>query len=190
MEAGLNIMRPIAARHGAAATSQRLASAVAIELLQAGGSAVDAALGANAMLSLIEPHMCGPGGDLFALVWEPDTRSLHGLNASGRAPRGQSLADLRTRLAGQSSIPIHGVHSATVPGAVRGWQALHERFGRLSLAQIYAPVIAHARFVELEDLFARIQPSLLLRIFMQAQEGKHRPPALTAVPVSYTHLPS
>ena len=144
MEAGLNTLAPIAARHGAAATSQRLASAVAIELLQAGGSAVDAALGANAMLSLIEPHMCGPGGDLFALVWEAETRTLHGLNASGRAPRGQSLAALRARLGDQSTIPLHGVHSATVPGAVRGWQALHERFGRLPLARIYAPVIAHA----------------------------------------------
>ncbi len=144
MEAGLNSIAPVAARHGAAATSQRLASTVAIELLQAGGSAVDAALGANAMLSLIEPHMCGPGGDLFALVWEPSSRSLHGLNASGCAPRGQSLAALRTRVGDTSTIPIHGVHSMTVPGAVRGWQALHERFGRLSLERIYAPVIAHA----------------------------------------------
>ena len=91
MEAGVNSSAPIAARHGAAATSQRLASAVAVELLQAGGSAVDAALGANAMLSLIEPHMCGPGGDLFALVWEPASRSLHGLNASGCAPRARKL---------------------------------------------------------------------------------------------------
>jgi gamma-glutamyltranspeptidase/glutathione hydrolase len=138
-------MAPVAARHAAAATSQRLASAVAIELLQAGGSAVDAALGANAMLSLIEPHMCGPGGDLFALVWEPAARRLHGLNASGRAPQGQSLADLRARLGDATSIPLHGVHSITVPGAVGGWQALHERFGRLPLARIYAPVIAHAR---------------------------------------------
>ena len=141
----MNSSLPIAARHGVAATSQGLASAVAVELLQAGGSAVDAALGANAMLSLIEPHMCGPGGDLFALVWEPESRSLHGLNASGCAPRAQSLATLRTRLGDTSTIPIHGVHSMTVPGAVRGWQALHERFGRLALERIYAPVIAHAR---------------------------------------------
>ena len=138
-------MPPINALHGAAATSQRLASAVAIELLQAGGSAVDAALGANAMLSLIEPHMCGPGGDLFALVWDPAARKLHGLNASGRAPQGQTLATLRERLPGARTIPVHGVHSITVPGAVRGWQALHARFGRLPLARIYAPVIEHAQ---------------------------------------------
>ena len=144
MEAGVSVHAPIRACHGAAATSQKLATAVAIELLQAGGSAVDAALGANAMLSLIEPHMCGPGGDLFALVWEPAARQLHGLNASGCAPRGQTLAQLRASLGDARSIPIHGVHSMTVPGAVRGWQALHERFGRLPLARIYAPVIAHA----------------------------------------------
>ena len=134
----------VPAAHGAAATSQKLATAVAIELLKAGGSAVDAALGANAMLSLIEPHMCGPGGDLFAMVWEPTTRTLHGLNASGRAPHGQSLAQLQMRLGAVSSIPVLGVHSVTVPGAVRGWQALHGRFGRLPLARIYAPVIEHA----------------------------------------------
>jgi gamma-glutamyltranspeptidase/glutathione hydrolase len=97
MEAGLSAGAPIVAPHGAAATSQRLATQVAVDLLRAGGSAVDAALGANAMLSLIEPHMCGPGGDLFALVWEPGERRLHGLNASGRAARGLSLAELRAR---------------------------------------------------------------------------------------------
>ena len=137
-------LSPITVARGAAATSQKLASGVAVELLQAGGSAVDAALGANAMLSLIEPHMCGPGGDLFAMVWDPATQALHGLNASGCAPRGQSLAQLRARIGEAASIPIVGVHSVTVPGAVRGWQALHERFGRLPLARIYAPVIEHA----------------------------------------------
>ena len=81
-------MPPINALHGAAATSQRLASAVAIELLQAGGSAVDAALGANAMLSLIEPHMCGPGGDLFALVYIAKEKKLYALNSGGWAPSG------------------------------------------------------------------------------------------------------
>ena len=135
---------PVSASRGAAATSQKLATAVAIELLEAGGSAVDAALGANAMLSLIEPHMCGPGGDLFAMVWDPTSRALHGLNASGCAPRGQSLAQLRARIGTAQTMPVVGVHSVTVPGAVRGWQALYERFGRLPLARIYQPVIEHA----------------------------------------------
>ena len=134
----------VAAQHGAIATSQQLASAVGRDLLQRGGSAVDAAIGANALLSLIEPFMCGPGGDLFALVWDPASRALHGLNASGRAPAGQTLAQLQARLGGARTIPIHGPHSVTVPGAVRGWQALHARFGRLSLGEIFAPVIEHA----------------------------------------------
>lgn len=136
--------KPVTAARGMVATSQVLASEVGRALLEQGGSAVDAALGANAMLSLTEPHMCGPGGDLFALVWEPTTQSLHGLNASGRAPRGQTLAALRERLGDATQIPGPGVHSITTPGAVRGWAALHARFGRLSPAQIYAPVIAHA----------------------------------------------
>ena len=130
--------------HGAIATSQVLASEVGRDLLQRGGSAVDAAIGANAMLSLIEPFMCGPGGDLFALVWDPASRAVHGLNASGRAPIGQTLAQLQARLGSARTIPIHGPHSVTVPGAVRGWQALHARFGRLSLSEIFAPVIEHA----------------------------------------------
>lgn len=136
---------PVAGRRGAVATSQVLATEVGLELLARGGSAVDAALGANAMLSLIEPYMCGPGGDLFAQVWEPATRTLHGLNASGRAPRGLTLDALRARLGDARTIPIHGPYSVTVPGAVRGWQALHARFGRLTLNEIYAPVIDHAR---------------------------------------------
>ena len=135
---------PVSATRGAAATSQKLATAVAVELLKAGGSAVDAALGANAMLSLIEPYMCGPGGDLFAMVWDPTSHALHGLNASGCAPRGQTLAQLRARIGAVETMPILGVHAVTVPGAVRGWQALHERFGRLPLARIYQPVIEHA----------------------------------------------
>ena len=136
---------PVSGSRGAAATSQKLATAVAIELLEAGGSAVDAALGANAMLSLIEPYMCGPGGDLFAIVWDPTSRALHGLNASGAAPAGQTLAQLRARIGAVESMPIVGVHSVTVPAAVRGWQALHERFGRLPPARIYQPVIEHAK---------------------------------------------
>ncbi len=132
------------AARGIVATSQVLASEVGRALLEQGGSAVDAAIGANAMLSLAEPHMCGPGGDLFALVWEPVEGALHGLNASGRAPLGLSLEALRERLGGASQIPGPGVHSITTPGAVSGWAALHERFGRLSLAEIFAPVIAHA----------------------------------------------
>ena len=137
-------MSAMHARSGMVATSQRLATAVGVELLKQGGSAVDAALGANAMLSLIEPYMCGPGGDLFAMVWDPAERALQGLNASGRSPSGQTLSALKARIGDAEVIPTVGAHSITVPGAVRGWAALHERYGRLPLAAIYAPVIEHA----------------------------------------------
>jgi gamma-glutamyltranspeptidase/glutathione hydrolase len=135
---------PVFAPHGIVASSQKLASEVGVELLRSGGSAVDAAIGVNAMLNLIEPFMCGLGGDLFAQVWDPGTHTLHGLNASGRAPRGQTLTQLKQKLGGAKSIPLSGVHAITVPGAVAGWEKLHARFGRLPLAQIFAPVIEHA----------------------------------------------
>ena len=132
---------PTLATTGMVASSQRLATEVGVDILKRGGSAVDAALAVNAMLNLIEPYMCGLGGDLFAQVWDPRDRTLHGLNASGRAPRAQTLADLRRALGNSAAIPIGGVHAVTVPGAVAGWAALHERFGRLSLAEIFAPVV-------------------------------------------------
>src|SRR4051794_37688694 len=81
----------VLARHGMAATSQPLATAAAIRMLQQGGNAVDAAIAANAVLGVVEPMNCGLGGDLFAIVWDAKTRKLYGLNASGRAPYGASL---------------------------------------------------------------------------------------------------
>ena len=133
------------ASRGVVASSQQLASEVGAELLREGGSAVDAAIGTNAMLSLIEPYMCGPGGDLFAQVWSPGDRSLSGINASGHAPINQALGELQARLDGAEEIPPNGVHAITTPGAARGWAALHERFGRLPLAKIFAPVIDYGR---------------------------------------------
>lgn len=136
---------PVKARHGMVASSQQLASKVGVQLLEAGGSAVDAALGTNAMLSLIEPYMCGPGGDLFAQVWDPANSQLFGLNASGQAPAGRSLKTLKDALGEAPVIPPNGHYSLTTPGAARGWQALHERFGRLPLKTIFTPVIAAAK---------------------------------------------
>ncbi len=135
---------PTVAATAMVASSQRLATEVGVDILKGGGSAVDAALAVNAMLNLIEPYMCGLGGDLFAQVWDPSDRSLRGLNASGRAPRAQSLADLQHALGGSAAIPIGGIHALTVPGAVAGWAALHAHYGRLSLAEIFAPVVHYA----------------------------------------------
>ncbi len=131
-------------QNGMAATSHPLASQVAIDILKAGGSAVDAAIAANAALGLMEPTGCGIGGDLFAIVWDPEAGRLHGLNASGRAPMGQSLADLRGKLDNPDDIPEFGSLSVTIPGAVDGWYELHNKFGKLSMAENLAPAIGYA----------------------------------------------
>jgi len=136
---------PVSARRGMVATSQPAATDAGLEVLRRGGSALDAALAANAVLAVTEPHMCGPGGDLFALVWDPATRRLHGVNASGRSPAGRSLPALREALHGAPVIPVRGPHCVTVPGAVDGWTLLHERFGRLAWGALFEPAIALAR---------------------------------------------
>ncbi|MFM8358391.1 MAG: gamma-glutamyltransferase, partial [Verrucomicrobiota bacterium] len=133
----------VLATHGLACTSHPLATQAAVQILRQGGSAVDAALAANACLGLMEPTGCGIGGDLFALVWEARGRKLHGLNASGRSPHALTLAEFRRR--GLSRIPSYGPLPVTVPGCVDGWYALHARFGRLPMATNLAPAIAYAR---------------------------------------------
>ena len=136
---------PVYAAKGMAATAQPLATQIALDILKAGGSAVDAAIAANAALGLMEPTGNGIGGDLFAIVWDPKTQRLHGLNASGRSPMARSLAQLLAKLDGSDSIPPLGHLPVTVPGAVDGWFELHERFGRLPMQQVLAPAIAYAR---------------------------------------------
>ncbi len=136
---------PVYAAKGMAATAQPLATQIALDILKAGGSAVDAAIAANAALGLMEPTGSGIGGDLFAIVWDPKTQRLHGLNASGRSPAGRSLTQLLARLDGSDSIPPLGHLPVTVPGAVDGWFELHERFGRLPMQQVLAPAITYAR---------------------------------------------
>ena len=141
---------PVYARNGAAATAHPLATKIAIDVLQRGGSAVDAAIAANAALGLMEPVGNGIGGDLFAIVWDPSTGRLHGYNGSGRAPAGRSHAQLLAKLAALPSqpateIPAYGSLPVTVPGCVDGWFALHQRFGALPMAEVLAPAIAYAR---------------------------------------------
>ncbi|MCK7592905.1 gamma-glutamyltransferase [Pseudomarimonas salicorniae] len=126
-----------------AATSHPLATQVALDVMKAGGSAVDAAIAANAALGLMEPTGNGIGGDLFAIVWDPKTGKLHGYNGSGRSPKGLSLQWFQEN--GYADIPPHGPLPVTVPGAVDGWFALHGRFGRLPMAEVLAPTIRYAR---------------------------------------------
>lgn len=132
----------VIARNGMAATSQPLATQIAIDVLQKGGSAVDAAIAANAALGLMEPTGCGIGGDLFAIVWDAEKKELTGLNASGRAP--QSLTLQHFRDLGMTSIPYLGPLPVTVPGAVDGWYELHGRYGKLPMAELLQPAIRYA----------------------------------------------
>ncbi|MFO1450269.1 MAG: gamma-glutamyltransferase [Opitutaceae bacterium] len=137
----------VIARHGMVATSQPLATQAGLEMLKAGGSAVDAAIAANAALGLMEPVGCGVGGDLFAIVWSARDRRLYGLNASGRSPLGLTLEELKAELSRKklTAIPPTGLLPITVPGAVDGWYELHGRFGRLPMRQILAPAIRYAQ---------------------------------------------
>jgi len=133
----------VACRNGIVCTSQPLASMAGIDILKAGGNAIDAAICANAMLSLVEPMMCGPGGDLFAIVWSAKERELIGLNASGRAPYDWSIE--KARALGLKEIPVYGPLSWSVPGCVSGWAALQKRLGRFDLGKILEAPVYYAR---------------------------------------------
>jgi gamma-glutamyltranspeptidase / glutathione hydrolase len=132
----------VISRRGIAATSQVQASQWAAQILARGGSAVDAAIAANAVLAVLEPMQCGPGGDLFVLHWEAAAGKLTGLNASGPAPRALSPAVLAVK--GFDAMPQEGIHSVTVPGAVDGWGRLHARFGKLPWRTLFQDAIASA----------------------------------------------
>jgi gamma-glutamyltranspeptidase / glutathione hydrolase len=132
----------VISRYGIVATSHVQASRAGAEVLERGGSAVDAAIAANAVLGVTEPMMNGIGGDLFALYWDARTGKLYGINASGWAPRGLTLEHLRTRTGG--AMPSAGIDTVTVPGAVAGWSALHDRFGALPWRAIFEPAIFFA----------------------------------------------
>jgi gamma-glutamyltranspeptidase/glutathione hydrolase len=132
----------VIAKHGMAATSQPLATMVAIDVLKQGGSAVDAAIAANACLGLMEPTGNGIGGDLFAIVWDAKTQKLYGLNASGRSPASLTLEEFRNR--DLKFIPPFGPLPVTVPGCVDGWFELHNRFGTLPMQDVLAPAIHYA----------------------------------------------
>jgi gamma-glutamyltranspeptidase/glutathione hydrolase len=137
---------PVIAPHGMAATAHPLATQVALDILKAGGSAVDAAIAANAALGLMEPTGNGIGGDLFAIVHDPKTGKLIGINGSGRSPAGQTLEQLKAKLApGAISLPPVGPLPVTIPGTVDAWFDLHARFGKLPMAQVLAPTIRYAR---------------------------------------------
>ena len=129
-------------QQGIAATSQTLASQAAVQILARGGTAVDAAIAANAVLAVVEPMKNGLGGDLFALYWDAKTGKLQGLNSSGPAPRALSPEFLAKR--GVKTMPQEGIHSFTVPGAVDGWWKMHQRYGKLPWKDLFQSAISYA----------------------------------------------
>ena len=129
-------------QNGMVATSHPLATQIGLDILKQGGTAVDAAIAANIALGLMEPTGNGIGGDLFAIVWDAKNKKLHGLNASGPAPKNISIDYFKQQ--GLTKIPSYGPLPVTVPGAVDGWVKLHERFGKLKFASLFEPTIEYA----------------------------------------------
>ena len=130
----LGVRSAVVAPHAAAATAHPLATQVALDVMKRGGSAMDGAIAANAMLGLVEPTANGIGGDLFAIVWDPESGQLYGYNGSGRSPMGATLEDIQAKadeFMDGEEIPPFGAAPVTVPGTVDAWGALHERFGKL-----------------------------------------------------------
>ena len=129
-------------QNGMAATSHPLATQTAIDVLKSGGNAIDAAIAANAVLGLVEPTGCGMGGDLFAIVWDEKTNQLYGLNSSGPASKKMSIDYVKQQ--GFEKIPAYGALPVTVPGAVAGWSALHDKFGKLPFENLFNNAIDYA----------------------------------------------
>jgi len=136
----------VIAQRGMVATSQPLATQVGLQILRNGGNAIDAAIGANATMGLMEPTGNGIGGDLFAIIWHAESEQLYALNASGRSPRGLSYDELMEILdeKGEDSIPAYDLLSVSVPGAVDGWFEMHERFGSADMSDILSEPIHYA----------------------------------------------
>lgn len=133
----------VMAQNGMAATSHPLSTQAAIEILRSGGNAIDAAIAANAMEGVVEPHVNGIGGDLFAIVWDAKTKQLYGLNGSGRSPYSLTLEELKKR--GLKHIPALGALPVSVPGCVDGWFELHKKFGSLPMEKILSHAIHYAK---------------------------------------------
>jgi gamma-glutamyltranspeptidase/glutathione hydrolase len=133
----------VIARNGMAATSQPLATQVALDILKKGGNAIDAAIAANAVLGVVEPTGSGVGGDLFAIIWSADRGKLYGLNASGRSPRSLKLEYFKENKI--EKIPSYGPLPVSVPGCVDGWFEMHDMFGKLPIKDILQPAINYAR---------------------------------------------
>ncbi|PYI78840.1 MAG: gamma-glutamyltransferase, partial [Verrucomicrobia bacterium] len=136
----------VLARHGMICTSVPAATQVGLDILKRGGSAVDAAIAANATLGLMEPVSNGIGGDLFAIVYSAKENKLYGLNGSGRSPLGLSYEQMKVELEKlhRSTIPPRGMLPISVPGAVDAWSEMHQKFGKLKFSDDLAPAVKYA----------------------------------------------
>jgi len=136
----------VIAKNGMVATSQPLATQIGLDILKQGGSALDAAIAANAALGLMEPTGNGIGGDLYAIVWDAKSQKLYGINASGRSPKGLSLKQMKSKVSAlkRDTIPPYGMLPISVPGTVDGWFELHGKFGKLPMSDVLKPAINYA----------------------------------------------
>ncbi len=132
----------VSAKKAMACSSDPRATQAALEVLKKGGNAIDAAIAANAMLGVVEPMSCGVGGDLYCIVWDAKTQTLHGLNASGRCPLELNRDKLSS--AGVKELPLYGPSTWSVPGCVAGWADMHEKFGSLAIGDVLEPAITVA----------------------------------------------
>src|SRR5437773_10201604 len=139
---GMLSEQPMLGTRGMVASAHYLATQAGISILTQGGNAIEAAIAANAAMTVVYPSTCSAGGDVFMLIWEAKTRQLHALNGSGRAPRGLTPEFFAGR--GMKHIPARGPLSINVPGAVDGWFDALERFGTLPAETVFAPAIAFA----------------------------------------------
>ncbi len=133
----------VIAQNGMACTSHPLSTQAALDVLKAGGNAIDAAIAANAMEGVVEPHVNGMGGDLFAIVWDAKTKKLYGLNGSGRSPKSLTLDEFKKR--GLKHIPSTGPLPVSVPGCVDAWFELHKKFGSMPMNKVLEKAISYAK---------------------------------------------
>jgi gamma-glutamyltranspeptidase/glutathione hydrolase len=172
----------VATPFGIVATSEVEASQAGARVLERGGSAIDAAIAANAVLGVVEPMMNGMGGDLFAIYWDAKTGKLTGLNASGWAPKGLTIEHLKSK--GLSAMPQKGIDSVTVPGVVEGWAKLHGRYGKLPWRDLFQPAIYFAKngyaVPEIMDDFWKLRQDALKtnpesrRVFLRDDKAPER----------------
>jgi len=153
-------------QNGIVSTSHVLASQAGAQILAQGGSAVDAAIAANAVLNVVEPMMCGIGGDLFVLYYEAKTGQLHGLNSSGWAP--QKLTPQFLAAQGFKTMPNSGIHAVTVPGAVEGWSKMHSRFGRLKWDQLFPSAVHFAEGHPVHEIIHALWSDSRLKVTPEA----------------------